>query len=147
MSDWQEYYDFYGRNSLRDDVIVKVDDDIVFVDTSRFSVFVDTVRQFVIDVFIWSANVINDGKAAVLHNLHGDLPSSVANVTVYDELVGYGNGKLHTSSAKGLAIHKHFLANSQAYFDMGLTEKNTTVVLLVRRYGPSDEHSITYKAS
>ncbi|SAK51550.1 hypothetical protein AWB81_00949 [Caballeronia arationis] len=57
---WSEPYKYYARNAEhKNDVFIKVDDDVVFIDTDRFPSFVDVVREH--RGKILSAKVMNNG--------------------------------------------------------------------------------------
>lgn len=43
---WRDYYEYYSNLLHGGDVLIKADDDILFVDTSRVQGFVDTIRNF-----------------------------------------------------------------------------------------------------
>ena len=60
-STYSEYYDYYTKKRYPNplDVIVKCDDDIVFIDTDSFDAFIDMRRRDP-TAFIYSANVVNN---------------------------------------------------------------------------------------
>ena len=53
-----------------DDVVLKVDDDVIYADMSRLSGFVDLISANP-EVYLWSDNVVNNGRAAVLQRMYG----------------------------------------------------------------------------
>lgn len=59
---WSEPYKYYASNKdYENDVFVKIDDDVVFIDTKRFDGFASRVRS---SKNILSANVFNNGMCA-----------------------------------------------------------------------------------
>ena len=63
-SAFKRVYRHYGQDEFRDCLFVKLDDDIVFLETARFGAFlaaVDAYRGFIV-----SANVVNNGACAPL---------------------------------------------------------------------------------
>lgn len=68
---WNEYYRFYNERPLQpDDVLIKADDDTVFIDTSQVAGFIQTIRNYR-KVFLWSPNIINNGMAAAFQEIDG----------------------------------------------------------------------------
>ena len=60
---WTPYYEYYAKNITDSDIVLKIDDDIVFVNTSEFKCFVRFVDESV-DALLVSANVVNNGVIA-----------------------------------------------------------------------------------
>lgn len=99
---WTEYYQFYQRYPLHPrDVLIKADDDIVFIDTSRFAGFIRTMRQYNNEVFMWSANIINNGMAAAFQELDGVLPKQPNGTVTTD------TNSTTTSYARMMDIEPH----------------------------------------
>jgi len=112
---WRKYYEYYANLLQPDDVLMKVDDDIIFLDTSRVEGFVTTIRKHP-QVYLWSAAVINNGVTAGIHSSDGTLlPKDVAD---YNHEIHYPltPGCLFGNATAGLMVHRHFLANSQKYY-------------------------------
>jgi len=76
---WSEYYNFYHRKLQPDDVLIKADDDVVYLDTKRFEGFVQTIRHYSDEVYMWTSNTINNGMIAALHVQDGLLSNSNIN--------------------------------------------------------------------
>jgi len=123
--DWQEYYDFYTPLLVDDnDVLLKVDDDIIFIDTTRVQAFVDTIRgPYRDDVYLWSANIINNGISAALQNLDGKIPLTLGNMR--SEVKCPRTGCLHMNSNVGLSLHNEFLSDPNKFFT---TEKELRLI-------------------
>lgn len=111
---WASYYSFYKNHSNADDVILKIDDDIVFVDTSRVLGFINAIRSHG-EVFLWSANVVNSGKPAFFQQKDGTLDRAVGPVTWDAESRKKGKGLLYKNSRLGLNIHHYFLNNPKKF--------------------------------
>lgn len=60
-----EIYRHYAADAYKGALFVKVDDDIVFIETELFKTFIDTVETF--GGSIISADVVNNGACALLH--------------------------------------------------------------------------------
>ena len=160
---WEDYYKYYKIHSHEDDVILKIDDDIIFVDTSRLKSFIDMVRSKT-DAFLWSANVINNGKCALFQQEAGLLPANMTRLSNNLELRQRGIGDLYANRKLGMAIHKEFLANQQKFFrKVGgrlfySVKSRLSINFVAWRGGRSeevyrltapgnDEHRITYQAT
>ena len=165
--EWTTFYDFYALFLTRHDrdVLLKVDDDIVYVDTSRVSAFVHEIRSFP-QVFLWSANVINNGKAAAFQTMDGLLSGNAA-VSMKDELGPRGKslGKVYNNGSLGLAIHQEFLADPKKFFQpvnpivrrvkgrlsinfIGMIGRQLQrAALLASKHHPDDEKALTTVAS
>jgi hypothetical protein len=166
---WNDYFQFYSRFLKPDDIIMKFDDDILFVDTTRLGGYLRTIRKNP-QVFLWSANVINNGKAGVLQTNDGMIRE--ANVSISKELrprirgPGAAMGHLYRNGTHGLAIHREFLSDPQRFFKP-LPNKElrflrtrisiNCIALLGRHFpraahyvnlnGGDDEHALTQYAS
>jgi len=123
---WQEYYDFYGgdthddnnnektsscRPSLlqQDDVLIKADDDILFVDTSRMKGFIETIRAFP-QIYLWSANVINNGISSALHIMDGLIPTEAYYPKIEDEInCPHSKDCLYRDGSMGKKLHDYFV--------------------------------------
>lgn len=63
---WSEPYKYYANNPEHEETIyIKIDDDIVFVDTDRFPKFLEIAREKKGSII--SANVINNGICALIN--------------------------------------------------------------------------------
>mmetsp|Transcript_26794 Transcript_26794/g.39640 ORF Transcript_26794/g.39640 Transcript_26794/m.39640 type:complete len:431 (+) Transcript_26794:79-1371(+) len=110
---WDEYYRSYERLMRDSDVLIKADDDILFVDTHRVRDFVKTVRKFP-EVFLWSANVINNGISAGLQKNDGLLPLHVVDmkIEVNNPVTEHC---LFRQADYGREIHHKFLRNPMSF--------------------------------
>lgn len=66
---WDEYYKFYSEDPTLadDDVLIKCDDDVVYIDVDKFGPFVDAIDGD--RVFL--PNIVNNDVCAHLQSLHG----------------------------------------------------------------------------
>ena len=78
MDRYSAVYEYYARTLAPDDVLLKVDDDIVWMDTRRFASFLAYRREHAGDVFVLSPNVVNNGVTAYFqHHLGGCIPKGL----------------------------------------------------------------------
>ncbi len=106
------FYEYYQMHSGPNDVIVKVDDDIIFVNTSEFKCFVNYVHEKQ-DVFTVSANVVNSGVVAHIQQELGIVPLSVGRM---EYPPGGLEGSLFASLDKCVNLHKYFLEHPGDFF-------------------------------
>lgn len=100
---WNEYYEYYKK--IKDnDIIIKIDDDILFIDTSTFDEFIEIVKnEKCLAVF---PSIINNGVCAFYQQKHDILPKSIHEFkyeTYYGDVVN--NGTI------GTKIHEYFTQN------------------------------------
>ena len=70
-STYNEYYDYYTKDKYDPmDVIVKCDDDIVFIDVDSFDSFIDARRKDP-SAFIYSANTVNNPVCTLVNTQRG----------------------------------------------------------------------------
>jgi len=166
---WGDFYNTYGTLMKDDDVVFKVDDDIIYADMSRLDGFVDLIRAKP-EVYLWSANVVNNGKSAVFQRWNGvydDVGEDwVKDITLDKEIGNWRQmGIEFTRQDIGFGIHKHFLYHPDKFFKvdeekpflywckmrisinfLGWSGKNAKKI---HKYGtmPDDEYSLTYVAA
>jgi hypothetical protein len=102
-SNFGEYYKYYTKERYPDPltVIVKCDDDIVFIDTSAFDEFIKA-RRFATDAIIMSPNVVNNPLCGVVLEQRGTLPS-------------FSRSDFGMKAICANKIHKHFLKNPKRF--------------------------------
>ena len=59
---WKNYYTYYTDAKYKEDIILKCDDDIVFIDLSKLPEFIEFVKQHDYDLVF--AITINNGVSA-----------------------------------------------------------------------------------
>jgi len=111
---YHRFYAHYGRNPkvYRQDIFVKCDDDIVFIDLDRLAAFIE-FRKTERNYFLVSANVINNGVCAYFQQQKGQIPETLMKL----ELPFEGHcGSLWESAEKATALHQFFTANCETKF-------------------------------
>lgn len=106
-------YQYYcaQRDRYADDVFLKCDDDIVFIDIERLADFI-AFRKSNPQYFLVSANVVNNGVCAFFQQAAGAIPRS------FDELElppGGMCGSLWSSGARAERLHALFVKNPDAF--------------------------------
>ena len=117
--DWDETYHYY-RDTLNDsDIVIKCDDDIVYIDLNTFSDWVDCIK----DGKFYYPNIVNNDVCAYLqqkYNIH-DLFNYNVNYSQFKNernttpITGWGASAWFRSSEKSKQIHELFLKDKQKF--------------------------------
>lgn len=100
---WRDYYDEYARAEYASSVIVKCDDDIVFMDVARMGAYLDAAEASQPNEILY-ANVINNNTIAYLQqNVFGTLPRELGMIDPR------ADGRLWQSAEMAEAVHRFFL--------------------------------------
>ena len=107
---WSEYYSYYANQSkyVGNDIIIKCDDDIVFIDTLLFKNFINRrIENQKYSLFV--PNIINNGVCAYHQSQKKLIPMEMPYDTFYGKMVN--DGKLANE------IHSLFCNDMVAYLD------------------------------
>jgi hypothetical protein len=107
---YTEYYRYYSVNPY-DGVIIKADDDIVYVNSSMVRPFAEYLWNHA-DVFLLSASVVNQGLCAHYQQVHGAIPKDLMDLP----MPGNGMGDLHDNATNALKLHLYFLKHATKFF-------------------------------
>jgi hypothetical protein len=110
---YTEYYKYYSDNPY-DGVIIKADDDIVWINSTQVRPFADYIWNHK-EIFLLSASVVNQGLCAHYQQLYGAIPPDLIEFPI----PGNGMGELHNNSTQALMLHRYFLEsqeNRQKFF-------------------------------
>jgi len=115
---YSEYYKYYTINPY-DGVIIKADDDIVYINTTMVRPFAEYAWNHP-EIFLLSASVVNQGLCAHYQKKYGGaIPGDVIPAEFPD--VG-GLGALHKNETQALMLHSHFLASEENRRKFFITE-------------------------
>ena len=108
-SSWSEYYDYYTKDKFPDHIIIKSDDDIVFLDTKNFGQFIKNriERQENILAF---PSIINNGVGAFFQTHLGLIPESL-----YKFIYQPAGGDLWESADLCEKLHNYFIDNKDSW--------------------------------
>ncbi len=107
-----DFYEYYAENLAKLDVLVKVDDDILWVNVSEFKCFVQYVFHSKDEVLV-SANIVNNGVVAHMQQQLGMIPESVGK---FEYPWAGRTGTLYFSIDKALNLHKYFLLHKEKFY-------------------------------
>ena len=110
---WHNYYEHYLKEKYRDDIILKCDDDIVFMDVDKLSNFINYVRDNDHDLVF--ANTINNGVSAFYQqNKYNLIPKHLMDL---EYPPGGLCGSLWESAEKAQRLHRYFTENARIFTD------------------------------
>lgn len=108
---YAEYYKYYSVVNPYNGVIIKADDDIVYVNSTMVRPFAEYVHNHK-EVFLLSASIVNQGLCAYYQQLHGAIPESVTKLPFAQN----GMGDLHDNAEQALMVHRYFLQNQEKFY-------------------------------
>ena len=124
---WQNYYNFYNDKQFENDIIIKCDDDIVFIDLYKLPKFIDFIKNNEYDLVF--ANTINNGVSAYFQqNKYNLIPKTLMNLEYpTDGLCG----SLWASGKKAENLHNYFIQNYKKFIDY---EYNNEIIPINTRF-------------
>ena len=124
---WVNYYNYYDSKEFKNDVILKCDDDIVFIDLLKLPKFIDYVKKSDYDLVF--ANTINNSVCAYFQQNKYDLIPKEFMELEYPHL-GF-RGTLWESGAKAEKLHHYFLENKDSFLNY---EYNDEIIPITTRF-------------
>lgn len=110
---WDNYYHHYIKNEFKEDVILKCDDDIVFIDVFKLGNFIDFVKNNDYDLIF--ANTVNNGVSAYYQQKKYNLiPNSLMDL---EYPPGGSCGSLWENHEKAKKLHKYFTENYSSFIN------------------------------
>lgn len=105
---WNEYYEYYKKNTHDNDIIIKLDDDILYIDVDNFDGFIEERRKN--NCLLLFPSIVNNGVCAWYQQKYNLLPESLHKFK-YESFMGelIENGDLATK------VHKYFLNNKDEF--------------------------------
>jgi len=124
---WKNYYSYYNDKKFENDIIIKCDDDIVFIDLYKLPKFIDFIRKNDYDLVF--ANIINNGVSAYFQqNKYNLIPKEIMDL----EYPPNGAcGSLWESGKKAELLHDYFTKNYKKFLDY---EYNNEIIPINTRF-------------
>ena len=124
---WKNYYNYYKDKKFENDIVIKCDDDIVFIDLYKLPNFIQFIRNNECDLVF--ANIINNGVSAYFQqNKFNLIPKSLMNLE-YPK--GGFRGSLWESGNKAEKLHNYFIENYKKFLDY---EYNNEIIQIKTRF-------------
>jgi len=114
---WNNYYNHYDQDVYENDIVLKCDDDIVFIDLNKLPKFIDFVRYNNYDLVF--ANTINNGVSAYYQqNKYNLIPNSIITLEYpnHNGIPGL-EGSLLADGKKAEELHKYFINNYKNFLN------------------------------
>ena len=110
---WKNYYNYYNDKQFENDLIIKCDDDIVFIDLYKLPKFIDFVKNNDYDLVF--ANTINNGVSAYFQqNKYNLIPKELMDL---EYPINGKDGSLWESGDKAEKLHNYFIENYKKFLD------------------------------
>jgi hypothetical protein len=124
---WANYYHYYDDKEFENDIIIKCDDDIVFIDLYKLPNFIDFIKKSDYDLVF--ANIINNGVSAYYQqNKYKLIPKDLM---VLEYPHKGGGGSLWQSGKKAEDLHNYFIKNYTLFLD---NEYNNEIIPINDRF-------------
>jgi hypothetical protein len=117
-NNWKNFYNYYNDEKFKDDVIMKCDDDIMFIDLYKLPKFIQFIRNNDYDLVF--ANTINNGVSAYYQQNKYNLIPPEMMMLEYPN--GGCGGSLWENGRKAEALHNYFIDNYTKFLDYDYKE-------------------------
>lgn len=107
--EWNEYYEYYTIDKFPNSIIIKCDDDIVFMDVNSFGKFIQKRVEDDTHVLMF-ANIVNNEMCAYVQYLDGIIPRDKFGELEY----GHANTKLMNGKFAS-ELHNYFIDNHEKW--------------------------------
>jgi hypothetical protein len=113
QKNWNNYYNYYNDPIFENDIIIKCDDDIVFIDLYKLPKFINFIKNNDYDLVF--ANIINNGVAGYYQqNKYNLIPKNIIDLEYPTDGLG---GTLWESGIKAETLHNYFINNYEKFLD------------------------------
>jgi hypothetical protein len=124
---WKNYYNYYNDKQFENDIIMKCDDDIVFIDLYKLPKFIDFIKNNDCDLVF--ANTINNGVSAYFQqNKYNLIPKELM---ILEYPAGGLCGSLWESGNKAEILHTYFIENYTKFLNY---EYNNEIIKIDTRF-------------
>jgi hypothetical protein len=124
---WKNYYNYYNDKKFENDIIIKCDDDIVFIDLYKMPKFIDFIKKNYYDLVF--ANTINNGVSAYFQqNKYNLIPKEIMDL---EYPPGGECGSLWESGEKAEILHNYFIKNYDNFLNY---EYNNEFIEITTRF-------------
>lgn len=124
---WKNYYNYYNDPRFENDIIIKCDDDIVFIDLYKLPKYIEFVKNNEYDLVF--ANTINNGVSAYFQQNKYNLIPKELMVLEYpkDGLCG----SLWESGKKAEVLHNYFIEHYKKFLEF---DYNNDIIPISTRF-------------
>lgn len=126
---WKNYYNYYNDKKFENDIIMKCDDDIVFIDLYKLPKFIDFIKNNEYDLVF--ANTINNSVSAYFQqNKYNLIPKELMDLE-YPEMTPDKYDSLWESGEKAEILHNYFINNYNNFLNY---EYNNEIIPIYTRF-------------
>jgi len=118
---WQEYYKHYNSSRYPNHVIIKCDDDVVFIDNASFEHFIKN-RIEDDEHLLMFPSIINNEISLYYQVLHGIIPENIIIPVTYTPS---GTGLLWGDGTRAQTLHEYFIEHQKDVIER--SRKNQTL--------------------
>ena len=108
---WYEAYKFYLNYNF--DILIKLDDDICFIDINRFDEFIKFIKNSKKNVTI--PNLVNHAVSLYYNNKYNIIPNSIINNNYKKRKSSLDIYSYYKDGKEAKKIHKFFLDNKDKF--------------------------------
>jgi len=116
---WTEYYNHYKDPKYSDSIIIKSDDDIMFIDIDKFSDFIEARKKS--DCWVMFPSIVNNGVTSFHQQQDGLIPESVYKLEYHTYY-----GTVVTDGDVGKKLHEYFVNNKDEF--LGKARSNNKII-------------------
>jgi hypothetical protein len=151
---WFNYYNYYCNTEYKDDIIIKCDDDIVYMDLTKLQEFINYRKTSNANLLF--ANTVNNGVASYyLQSKFNLIPKNLVDLEYPTDGI---EGSLWESGDKATKLHNYFIDNYKSFIDYNYNNEVIPVTTrfsinffavkgsdwpLMKDCGQDDEHILT----
>ena len=117
---WYEVYKFYLDYDF--DILIKIDDDILFIDINRFDDFINYIRLFKKNITI--PNLVNHAVSLYYNNKFGLIPDYILDENYLNKSSSLDIFPYFQDGKQGQKIHQFFLENIKRFTNNNLVPQN-----------------------
>ncbi len=108
---WYEMYKYYLDYDY--DILIKLDDDISFIDIHRFDEFIDFIKLFKKNITL--PNLVNHAVSLYYNNKEGLIPNKLINESYQNKISSLEIFDYYKDGQEAKKIHKYFLDNVEKF--------------------------------
>ena len=117
---WYEAYKFYLDYDF--DILIKIDDDITFIDLNRFDEFIDYITSFKKNVTI--PNLVNHAVSLFYNNKYGLVPDNILNKKYLNKKSPSNIFNYYQDGKQSVKVHEYFLDNVEKFINNNMQPIN-----------------------
>ena len=123
IKNWYEPYKYYLTYQY--EILLKIDDDIIFIDVNKFDEFINFIRNNK-NINVTIPNLINHAVSIFYNNKYGLLPNAILKKKYINKKNSNEIFDYYKDAKQAEIIHKYFLNNINTFINNNITPINLT---------------------